>query len=177
MIRCFMLSRHHRFRAIFVANGFLAIQSEVQPGRQVLPSAPRRIFSPGSNLDKLSDGGLTTLGLAEYNRLVDLVRDFHAKIRVQKCLLLRSQLVPRIEEQGHRLLKIFQKLGMPRRTRTQLLRSELDSRDGVGVVPVATVANEFYQLESQQSKVQASVLVQDLMNLSALEIGNGLIMS
>lgn len=87
-----------------MANGFLAIQAEVQPGGQVLPSAPRRIFSPGSYLDKLSDGCLTTLGLAENNRLVDLVRDFHAKIRVEKCLLLWSQLVPRVEKQSHCLL-------------------------------------------------------------------------
>lgn len=58
---------------------------------------------------------------------------------------------------------------MPRRTGTQLLRSEFDSRDGVGIVPVTTVANELNQLESQQSKVQASILVQYLMDLSALE--------
>lgn len=152
-----------------MANGFLAIQAEVQPGRQVLPSAPRRIFSPGSYLDKLSDGCLTTLGLAEHNRLVDLVRNFHPKIRVEKCLLLRSQLVPRVEKQGHCLLEIFQELGVPRRTRTQLLRSKFDSCDGVGTVPITTIADELNQLESQQGKVQASVLVQDLMDLSALE--------
>lgn len=143
------LSRHHRLRAIFMADGVLAIQAEVQPGRQVLSSAPRRVLSPGSDLDKLSDGCLTALGLAENYCLVDLVRDLHAKIRVKKCLLLGSELVARIEKQSHRLLEIFQELGMPRRTRTKLFRGKFNSCDGVGIVPVAAVANELNKLQSQ----------------------------
>lgn len=138
-------------------------QPNVQVFRQVYFDNPRRVLSPGSHFDELTNGSLATLSLAKHYGLVDVISNLPSKVRMQKCLLLWPEVIAWVQKQGHSLFEVTEKLWIPRRTRSKLLGSKFNSSNGVPTVHIVTVANQLNQLQSQQGKLQPGITVQNLV--------------
>lgn len=159
-----LLSRNHGLGAIFVEAviGVFTVQTKFQPIGKVFLHTSCRFFCPGTYLDEMTNGSLSSLLLAKQDGLVDHIRNISPQIRVQNSGLFRSQRIPWVEEESHGLLQQVKKLGVRRGPRSELLRGKSQGR-GNALVTIFRVADQLDKLEPEEGKMQMSILIQNLV--------------